>query len=138
MVIIDNLALMAQFKNLVNDALIHFFVLLVLGDIVTGLAKGVFLKKTDSTKGLLGGIKHLMVVVLVITAVPYLKLLGFEAVASAFELSFIAFYAISFVENWGQLGLPLPDFVKAYFLKLKNQAELKGSKELGLEKEEEE
>lgn len=134
MVIINSMELAGQFKNLVNDLTIHIFVLLVLGDILTGIAKGFFAKKADSTKGLLGGLKHLMVVVLVLTAVPYLKLLGFEGVASAFVLSFIAFYAISFIENWGQLGLPLPDFVKAYFIKLKDQAELKGKDELGLKK----
>lgn len=123
MVIINMSELAAQFKGLVNDGYIHFFVFMVCGDIATGLIKGLLNKQGDSTKGLLGGVKHLLVVVMVLTAVPYLKLLGFEQFATTFVMFFIAFYGVSLTENWGQLGLPLPSFVKEALIKLKNETD---------------
>lgn len=109
---IDIKQLLQEFQNLLSNAYVHIFVWLVLADIGLGLAKALTKKKGDSTKGLLGVVKHLLVVMLVLIAYPYLVLLGFEDIATMFVLSYIAMYLISLAENWGQLGLPLPDFVK--------------------------
>ncbi|HHK0705490.1 TPA: phage holin family protein, partial [Streptococcus pyogenes] len=32
-------------------------------------------------------------------------------------------YGISIVENWGQLGLPMPSFVRSFFEKLKRDTD---------------
>lgn len=120
MVIIDNLALLSEFKNLVNNIYIQILVWLVIADIATGVCKGLAGKQANSTKGLMGVVKHLLVVALVLIAYPYLKIMNFEGVATAFVLSYIAVYGISVIENLGQLGIPVPDFVKERFSKLKD------------------
>lgn len=129
MVIIDNAVLISEFRNLVNNVYIHIFVWMVVGDIASGIFKGLLNKDGNSTKGLLGVIKHLLVVALVLIAYPYLKILGFEGIATAFVISYIAIYGISLTENWGQIGLPLPDFVKARLWKLKDDAEKRGAED---------
>ena len=126
MVIIDNLVLLSEFKNLVSNVYIQIFVWIVIADIITGVCKGLAGKETNSTKGLMGVVKHLLVVALVLIAYPYLKIMNFEGVATAFVLSYIAVYGISVIENLGQLGIPIPDFVKDRFSKLKDSSEEQG------------
>ncbi len=86
MVIIDNQALIAEFKNLISNGFIQVFVWIVLGDIATGICKGIYREEGNSTKGLPGLIKHLLVVCLVIVTYPYLKIMGFSSIADGFIL----------------------------------------------------
>ena len=123
MVLIDNTLLLGEFRGLLSNLYIQIFVWIVIGDIVTGICKGIFIKETNSTKGLMGIVKHLLVVSLVLIAYPYLKIMGFEGVATAFVFSYIAVYGISVIENLGQLGIPVPEFVKNRFSKLKDSSE---------------
>lgn len=120
MVIIDNGALLVEFKNLLANLYIQVFLWLVLADIATGLCKGLFIKEGNSTKGLLGMVKHLLVVFLIIVAYPYLKIMGFEPIATAFVFFYIAAYGISIVENLGQLGVPIPDWIRERLQKLQD------------------
>ncbi|MDK4351693.1 phage holin family protein [Enterococcus thailandicus] len=126
MVLIDNTLLLGEFRGLLSNLYIQIFVWIVIGDIVTGICKGIFIKETNSTKGLMGIVKHLLVVSLVLIAYPYLKIMGFEGVATAFVFSYIAVYGISVIENLGQLGIPVPEFVKNRFSKLKDSSEEQG------------
>ncbi|ALF02724.1 holin [Streptococcus phage A25] len=121
--IIDLSNLAHLFSDLTKTLEIHIFTIFVCFDIFTGLVKGITNKKANSTKGLSGIIKHFLVVLLVYTVYPYLILLGAKAVAVAFVLFFIAAYGISIIENWGQLGLPMPSFVKMFFEKLKRDTD---------------
>lgn len=123
MLIIDNLVLLSEFKNLVSNVYIQIFVWIVIADIITGICKGIAGKEANSTKGLMGVVKHLLVVGLVLVAYPYLKIMNFEGVATAFVLSYIAVYGISVIENLGQLGVYVPDFVKDRFSKLKESTD---------------
>lgn len=120
MMIIDNFQLLKEFSNLLNNLWIHIFIILVAFDILTGLVKGMKKNVTNSTKGLTGMIKHLLVVILIITAYPYLSLLGLQPYANAFVLYYIASYAISITENLGQMGVPIPNFVKDRIEKLRD------------------
>ena len=124
--ILDNGVLLHEFKNLLSNGYLQVFVWLVFGDIVTGLCKGFFVKEGNSTKGLLGIVKHLLVICLVIVAYPYLKIMGFEAIATSFVFFYIAVYGISIVENLGQLGVPFPDWIKDRLSKLKDTSEKEG------------
>ena len=124
--LIDNTLLLGEFRGLLSNLYIQIFVWIVIGDIVTGICKGIFIKETNSTKGLMGIVKHLLVVSLVLIAYPYLKIMGFEGVATAFVFSYIAVYGISVIENLGQLGIPVPEFVKNRFSKLKDSSEEQG------------
>ena len=78
MVIINNGQLLMGFSNLIHNAHIQIFVWVVLFDILTGLCKGIFIKEANSTEGLLGVVKHLLVTMLILVAYPYLKILGFK------------------------------------------------------------
>ena len=120
MVIINNGELLIEFANLIHNAHIQIFVWVVLFDILTGLCKGIFVKDANSTKGLLGVVKHLLVTMLILVAYPYLKILGFETIATTFVWFYIAMYGISITENFGQLGLPIPDWVKDRLSKLQD------------------
>ncbi len=121
--ILDNGVLLHEFKNLLSNGYLQVFVWFVFGDIVTGLCKGFFIKEGNSTKGLLGIVKHLLVVCLVIVAYPYLKIMGFETIATSFVFFYIAVYGISIIENLGQLGIPFPSWIKDRFSKLKDTTE---------------
>ena len=121
--IIDNLKLLAEFRHLADNALIQIFILLVLFDVFTGISKGLLGKQGNSTKGLLGVVKHLLVVLLVIVAYPYMRVMGMSLTANAFVIFYIAVYGISVTENLGQLGLPLPKFVIDRLEKLRESAD---------------
>lgn len=94
---------------------------MVVMDFVTGYSKSFIGNVANSTKGLQGLIKHLLVVVLVLSVCPLLAVLGFRPIAASFILFYIATYGISIIENLGQAGVPLPDFVSKYFDKLNRQ-----------------
>ena len=121
--IIDNLKLLAEFRHLLDNAFIQILVLIVLFDILTGMVNGLKGKKGNSTKGLLGVVKHLLVVLLVIVAYPYMRVMGMSLTANAFVIFYIAVYGISVTENLGQLGLPLPKFVIDRLEKLRESAD---------------
>ena len=70
----------------------HIFIGLVIFDILTGIVKGFVNKEANSTKGLIGVIKHMLVVLLVLTVAPYLVLLGLQPVS----FSFICFFFFVF------------------------------------------
>lgn len=111
------------FKQITQVPIYHIFIGLVIADVVTGTIKGFVNKQANSTKGLLGILKHLMVVILVLTVTPYLIMLKQVLIADSFIIFFISQYGISFVENWGQIGLPMPNFVRQYFEKINRENE---------------
>lgn len=121
MVIISIADVILEVQKLLNNWLFQVTMWFIVFDIVTGLAKGFVVKESNSTKGLFGIIKHLLVVMLILTAIPYLNLAGLNTISEAFLAFFAVVYAISLIENWGQLGLPLPKWVKNIFVKLKEQ-----------------
>lgn len=123
MVIISSTALIQEFQNLLNNMWIHIFIWFVIFDIGTGISKGFINKQSNSTKGLTGLIKHLVVVMLVIISVPYLTLAGFSNISTWFIVFYIAVYGISIIENLGQIGIPLPKWVKNLFDKLKDSTD---------------
>ena len=112
------------FKEITQIPIYHIFIGLVIADIVTGTVKGFVNKQANSTKGLLGVLKHLLVVILVLTVTPYLVMLKQVLIADSFIIFFISQYGISFVENWGQIGLPMPEFVRQFFEKINRDKEV--------------
>lgn len=115
--------LLVHFRAMLDNPIIHVFMLAVVFDIMTGLAKAVGKKAANSTKGLSGLIKHLLVIVLVVVAFPYMEILGFSAYAKAIVLFYIATYGISILENLSQLGVPIPEFIKQRLDKIKDDSQ---------------
>ena len=105
---------------MVDDPLIIAFTWCVITDVVTGYIRSAFIRKTNSTKGLLGLIKHTLVLVSIISIYPYLISLGFDWLAQTMVWGFIINYLTSIVENWGEMGLYLPPQIKSLLVKLQS------------------
>lgn len=110
------------YGSIANTMIYQVFIALVVFDIITGTLKGFINKEANSTKGLLGLVKHLLILLMVLIVTPYLVMLELQWLASAFIVFFIAQYGISAVENWVQIGLPMPEYVKQFFEKLQRES----------------
>lgn len=110
----------AQLDFLVHEPLVHVFASVILLDIALGYIKSFVLGVTDSGIGIKGIIKHAGVILVVFAASVYLPLLGFSYIAKALVLYLIVSYLISLVESWGEMGLPLPPYVKQVLIKLRS------------------
>lgn len=120
---IDNMKLLLEFKHLATNAYIHIFLAVILFDILTGITKGFASKQANSTKGLFGVVKHLLIVLLVLTSYPYLVILNLGYFATTCTVFYIAVYGISILENLSALGLPFPTFIKSRLEKIKDTAD---------------
>jgi len=109
-----------QYYELFNDIYIHALAVIIVFDIITGLAKAWVTKTVNSTIGRRGLIEHLIVLVLVVTVYPYLIYIGFEEVATAFIFFFIATYGVSLIENLAAIGVPFPKGIKKRLEKLRD------------------
>lgn len=72
---------MQQVKHMVDDPLIVAFIGCVIADVITGYVRAAFVRKTNSTKGLFGLVKHTIVLVTIISIYPYLISLGYAWLA---------------------------------------------------------
>src|SRR5699024_4715684 len=89
-------------NSMVNNYLIEIFLWAVVADLATVITKS-FTKhskeKADSSRGLRGLAKHILIIALVITIYPILDVLQFDTISNAVVLFYIAEYAISILEN---------------------------------------
>ena len=107
-----------HFQNMEDNRLIILFVWVVIIDIITGFAKSIVTKRTTSTKGTAGLIKHGILIIVILTLYPMLDVNGMGNAGDAFVSFYVLYYAVSILENWGQMGLPLPSWIKPYIYKL--------------------
>ena len=104
---------------------VHILVILVFMDIVIGTAKAFILKQGDSSIGLKGLIKHSLVLLLLFFVNVYLPIFNYNYVARGLDIFFIVQYGISFCENWGALGLPMPSIVRKSLIRLDDEMDKK-------------
>lgn len=123
-----HLAYILKFQSLVDNKFIFVYVWAVMGDIMTGFVKSLTHKSTNSTKGLNGLFKHAALMLLILTLYPVLDLLEWNAMADTFLSFYILFYVVSIVENLGQMGIPVPAWVKRYLYKLSDEYNEQGPK----------
>lgn len=112
---------MMSFKGLVDNAFIIVYVWAVIADIVTGWVKSLRKKNTNSTKGLNGLLKHSVLMLIILTLYPILDVLGWKNTADALVVFYVLFYLVSIIENLGQMGLPVPEWIKRYLYKLSDE-----------------
>ncbi|HCM90591.1 MULTISPECIES: phage holin family protein [Vagococcus] len=101
---------------------IYLLIIVIIVDIFTGLAKAIFSRNypdLDSTIGLRGLIKHVVVLILVIVFNAYCVMFQLSAYSDLFILFYIGNYGLSIIENLGALGIPIPNFIKKHINKLK-------------------
>lgn len=109
-----------QIRHMVDDPLIIAFVWCVIIDVATGYIRSAYVRKTNSTKGLFGLVKHTIVLVSILSIYPYLSSLGFDWLAQTMVWGFIINYLMSITENWGEMGLYLPPQIKSFLVKLQS------------------
>ena len=88
-------------------------------DYLTGIIKSIYKKKLNSKLGLKGILKKLGYIFIVVVATLFDYLIGDNSSAIR-SLVFISNEAISILENWGAMGLPLPNKIFQVFESLKD------------------
>ena len=106
------------------DSLILSLIIAMVIDYITGVCKGIYHKKLNSTIGLKGILKKFGYLLIVILATLFDNIIHDESMAirALVIYFFISNEAISILENWGSLGLPLPKKIFDVFEKLKEQS----------------
>lgn len=110
-----------KFQSLIDNKLILIYTWAVFIDLGTGFVKSLIHKSTNSTKGLSGLLKHALLLIAILTLYPMFDLIGMSGMGDTFLIFYILFYLVSIVENWGQIGLPVPKWVKRYLYKLSDE-----------------
>ena len=92
-------------------------------DFISGFIKAWVLKEFDSSKFYIGGVKKLGILLIVAVAAQLDSLIHVDSMAlRTVAISYyIANEGFSVLENWGQLGLPLPNPIKDALAKLKKE-----------------
>ena len=113
-------------RHMVDNPIVEVFVWAVVFDLASGFAKAFSRKakhKADSSVGIFGAVKHLLIVMLVLTLYPMVDTLGFSSFGSAVVIFYIFTYALSIVENLAVLGIPVPKFVSERLEKLSRESD---------------
>lgn len=106
---------------LIDNPVFFAFFLIVLADIITGFLKSLIVKTTTSSKGISGLIKHSTLLLIMAILYPYLDIYGLSGMADTLLIFYILFYAISIVENFGEMGIPIPEWLRKYIYKLSDE-----------------
>lgn len=115
---IDFGRLITEINDTMHNGLVHLLFAFIIFDIAFGTLKSMKFRKTYSSKGLAGLTKHALFMSLALFIDIYFPLFNFEWAATFIILYFILYYAISIVENTGELGFPWPPVVKRTLYKL--------------------
>lgn len=110
-----------HFTKLIDNPVFFAFFLIVITDVLTGFLKSLIAKKTSSSKGISGLIKHSTLLLIASVLYPYLDIYGAGGMADTLLVFYILFYAISIVENLGEMGIPVPVWLKKYIYKLSDE-----------------
>ena len=95
------------------DKALEIMLILIVLDYLTGLLKAIYNKKLNSSVGLKGIIKKIGYLIIVALSVLLDKVVGNTgAIRTLVIYFFVANEGISIIENWGAMGLPLPDKLK--------------------------
>jgi len=105
------------------DKMLAILIIFMIIDFVSGFIKAWALKEFDSSKFYIGGVKKLGIFMIVAIATQLDTLIHVDSVAlRTVAISYyIANEGFSILENWGQLGLPLPKVLKNALAKLKEE-----------------
>lgn len=113
--------IIAAYSRIAKVNLYHLFTILVILDVVSGWAKAIVNKDLDSKVGVAGIAKHLAVILLIFLTCPYLWLLGFGWLAKFLIYSMGATYGVSIVENYSDMGMPLPKWFAQFFRRIQSE-----------------
>lgn len=95
-----------------NNALLNTLFVLIIADVITGISKSVITHTVDSSIGKKGLTIHFAIILLVGLLYPWAIAIHYQWVGDSILSLWIFMYSTSIVENIGQMGLPLPHFIK--------------------------
>lgn len=108
------------------DSALQILILVMVLDYITGIIKAIKKKKLNSKTGIWGIIKKFGYLIIVVLSVVMDKLVGDTgAIRTMVIYFFVANDGISILENWGGMGLPLPQKLIDVLEQLKNDNDLK-------------
>ena len=110
-------------EHLDTNPLLFTLAVLILADVITGISKSLVTSTTDSSIGKKGFAIHITIILLVWLLYPWSIAIGYKWVGDAVLWLWIFMYATSITENVGQMGLPLPRFIKDRLNKRSDYAE---------------
>lgn len=103
------------------DSLLWIFIVVLIIDYITGILKAIYQRNLNSKIGLKGFIKKIGYIFIVVLSVFADRLLNTQnAIRTLVLYFFISNEALSILENWGIMGLPLPKALIKAFEGLKN------------------
>lgn len=103
------------------DIALQLLISVIVLDYITGLFKAIYNKKINSSVGLKGIIKKIGYLIIVAVSVILDKIAGNSgAIRTLVIYFFVANEGISILENWGGMGLPLPQKIFDVLEQLKN------------------
>jgi len=107
------------------DKLLSILIIFILIDFVSGFIKAWAKKEFTSSVFYIGGVKKIGILLIVVVAAQLDQLIlgGTVLLRTAAISYYTANEGFSILENWGQLGLPLPKALKNALAKLKGQTE---------------
>ena len=105
------------------DTMLSILIIFMITDFISGFTKAWALKEFNSSKFYIGGVKKLGILLIVAVAAQLDKFIHIDSVAlRTVAISYyIANEGFSILENWGQLGLPLPKVLKDALAKLREE-----------------
>lgn len=112
------------------DTLLTILIIFMIIDFISGFIKAWALKEFDSSKFYIGGIKKLgiLLIVAVSTQLDLIIAVDGAALRTVTISYYIANEGFSILENWGAMGLPLPEPIKNALAKLRKDDENNESK----------
>lgn len=107
--------------NVIQNTMLQILVLAIFLDIITGVAKSVVWKITDSSVSIKGITKHAIVIIIFVVLYIVVAMLDGSAIGNmvnigayvnAFNMCYIGSYLLSVLENLGVMGIWYPEFLK--------------------------
>ena len=105
------------------DTMLTILIIFMTIDFISGFTKAWALKEFDSSKFYIGGVKKMgiLLIVAVATQLDLLIAIDGTALRTVTISYYIANEGFSILENWGGMGLPLPEPIKNALAKLRKE-----------------
>lgn len=116
------ISILVYLLGFIDNLLITLFIFIII-DYITGLCKGIYDHKLSSKVSIKGIIKKFGYIVIVVISTLFDRLTNDSsfAIRTIIIYFFIANEALSIIENWAYMGLPLPKKLYDVFNKLKDE-----------------
>lgn len=121
----ENFTIVESIKSLNDNVYIHIFMVSIMMDIFSGIVKAVKQKRLNSSVGLNGMLRHLLIIFVVMVFCIYMPILGLEKYVVWVIGYFVLQYVVSIIENLGEIGVPLPENLKDIVYKLNESFDAK-------------